>query len=458
MVTNRSRIGQLLVLLVVTWLAHSSLCRDAFAKPSRREVRGPSELRLAREANLQLELQTPAVTEAPTPLVWTTNVGRVDTPTDQTLVYTPSSPHFPQVAIIAAYDADANAPLVHFVQLIGSPTIEVKSEPNVSVMVQIAKASFGPQRTNGAGIALVQVEVAPGITTATTVATDAHGNVTRDELPLEPPSYPRLVTLCASAESAIYVIEVNTDGKPATTPTFRLQSDTAQTESATLVEPGVFRVGLLPREVLTEPKRADVRASTDDFSSACSVELTPPPVALPYVLEGSVVPRDPAYAWMIGAHLGWLTNASRISGPWASLRGAYAVSQSHAGLRIEVEAGLSQSTASVLTTDNQELELDVRTIPMFASARYVLDWGFVHPMAAVNLGAAVSQARATGANVLTNESFTTPWLGGSLGGMWWRGHHELSAEVGYALAKHSTGSVLGNVAGLRITVGYQYAL
>src|SRR5690606_5585220 len=131
----------------------------------------------------------------------------------------------------------------------------------------------------------------------------------------------------------------------------------------------------------------------------------------------------------VGANVGWLTNTHRVSGPWASVRGAYHLNQGHTGFRFEVEAALSQTNTDVLTTDGQELELDIRTIPIFASARYVLDWGIVHPMAALSVGAAISRAEAAGSNVFTDETFTTPWLAGSVGGMWWLGRHELAAEV-----------------------------
>lgn len=428
----------------------------AHAQPVGVEVHGPRELQLSRASDVTLDVKSADPAQAP--LAWVTNVGRVDVQPDGRLLYTPASRHLPQVAIVAAYDAKTKQPVVHFIQLIGSPTVEVKSEPNVSVTVEVDKASFGPQRTNGAGIALVPIEVPPGVTTATTIATDSHGNVTRDALPLNPPSYPRLLTVCADEEAAVYVFEVNSDGTPATTPTFRVQSGWATSDAATSVEAGVFRVTLRSPEALTEPRRADIRVSTEDFSSACALELTPPPVALPYTLEGKVVPVDPPYPWFIGAHLGWLTNTSRISGPWLSVRGAYALSRSHTGLRIELEAGLSSSGTSVFTTDNQELDLSVRTFPLFASARYVVDWGLVHPMAALSAGVALSRAEASGANVLTDESFATPWLGPSAGALWSLGPHELTAELGYAWAKHSSGAVLGNVGGLKLTVGYQYAL
>lgn len=445
-------------LVLTAAFAHGGLCGSAQAQlPPPVELHGPNDLHLANSSFVELTVQ-PNLQGESSPLVWSTNVGRVEATKPATLRYTPASKHFPQVAIIAAYDPTAQKPVVHFIQLIGSPTIEVKSEPNVSVTVEIGDTSFGPQRTNSAGVALVPVEVPPGTITATTVATDSHGNVTRDDLPLNPPPYPRILTLCASTESAIYVLEVDHDGKPATTPTFRIQSASASTESATPLRPGVFRVAVRSREPLTKPELVELRASADAFSSACTLELRPPPVALPYTLDGKVVPRDPAYPWLVGVHVGWLTNTNRISGPWVSARGGYALSESHHGLRLELEAGFSQSSTTVLTTDNQELDLSVRTFPIFATARYVLEWGTVHPMAAIHLGAAFSRAKATGSNVLTDESFTTPWLGASVGGAWWLGRHELTAELGYASAKHSTGSVLGNVGGLQVTLGYQYAL
>lgn len=446
-----------LLLAFVGFGSQSALCRAAFAEPARLAVRGPSQAHLAETTYVELEV-TGAAEDAWNTLAWRTNVGRVDPMAVGVLRYTPASKQFPQVALVAAYDPEQKEPVVHFVRLIGSPTIEVKSEPNVAVTVQIADTSFGPQRTDNAGIALVPVHVPPGIETATTVATDAHGNVTRDELALNPPPFPRLLTLCANAEPAVYVVEVDNDGRPATEPSFRLAVPSAVSESPALVQPGVFRVGLRPDDTLKEPLRVEARASVDSFSDSCSLDLVPPPVAEPYTFDGQVIPRERAYSWSLGATAGWLTNTHRVSGPWASVRGAYHWDDGHAGFRFELEAGVSQTNAIVLTTDGQELALDIRTIPIFANARYVFDWGIVHPMAAISVGAAMSRAQAKGSNVLTDEALTTPWLAGSVGAMWWLGRHELAAEVGYAIAKNSTGSVIGNLGGLKLTLGYQYAI
>lgn len=452
-------------LLVASGVAHADVAgvtpAPTPAEAANVVLAGPVEMRLTRETSIDLTITRsgPARAEQSAEVLrWRTNVGTLESLGPESLRYLPGPKHSPQVAIIAAYSARDKAPVVHFVQLIGSPTIEVNSEPNVNVMVEIAGASFGPQRTNSAGVALVPVEVPPGVINATTVATDSHGNVTREDLPLDPPLYPRVLTLCANGDDAVYVIEVDSRGQPASAPTFRLQADALITESPSLVQPGVFRIDVRPERPPTKTISTEVRAAVDGFTSSCSLELTPPPLALPYTLDGTVVPLEPSHPWFVGVTLGWLTNANRVSGPWAGLRGAYAFGRTHHGLRLELEAAYSQSSVEMFTTDNQTLGLELRTWPVFVNGRYILDWGIVHPMASISLGAAISRAEATGSNILTNENFVTPWLGGALGGMWWLGRHELAAEVGYTYAKHATGSVLGNVGGLHLTLAYHYGL
>lgn len=442
--------GALLLAASTTWTL------DVHARKATVSLRGPADVELDQTRSVDLEVEN--APSGGSPLTFATNVGRVETIDASHLRYTPASKHAPQVAIVGAYDPQSKTPIVHFIRLVGSPTIEVKSEPNVSVTVQVGQESFGPQRTNSAGLAQFTVQVPPGLDTATTTATDSHGNVTKGDLPLNPPPFQRILSLCASRESALYVLEVDSQGQPATKPGFMVQSGKLTAAAPTRIREGVFRVALTSATPPTETLRAEVRASADGFSSACTVEVAPPPTSLPYTLDGKVVPVDPPYRWFAGLNLGWLTNTNRISGPWVSARFGYSPSEHHAGLRFEGELGFSQSQDELLTTDNQTLELDVQTWPLFATARYVLDLGPVAPMAAVNLGAALNRARAKGGNVLTDESFLTPWFGAALGGMWWRGRHEITAEAGYAYANHTSGAVQGNVAGLRFTLGYQYAL
>ncbi len=338
-------------------------------------VTGPDRIHLnqTNTAELLFDEQT---RDALARLSWRANIGTLQTlPDGRGLVYLAPSKQLPQVAILGAYDSQTQTPTAHVIRLIGAPTIEVDSEPNVSVTVEIAGATFGPQRTNAAGNALVPVEVPPGIDTAVTFAKDPHGNVTRDELPLNPPPFSRLLALCADGESALYVVEVNRQGELIDTASFSVDSADFIASSPTLVARGIFRVELTPAKPSEQSRRGEVRAVVDGLASKCVLTATSPAVAKAYELDGTVLPIDPSRAWRIGANLGWLTNGNRVSGPLTSLRVSYAFSGALDGLRAELEAGYTQSAAELLTTDDENLDLEVRTWPVFVSARYVFDLG-----------------------------------------------------------------------------------
>lgn len=420
-------------------------------------LEGPTELHLATSDSVVLTPSNRSLAEVAN-YSWSTNIGRVELLTGEPgLRYIPPPVHYPQVAIVGAYDPVGKRPIVHVIELVGNPTVEVNSEPNVSVVVQVGGASFGPQPTDAAGLARIPVEAHSGIDTAITLATDPHGNVTRGELALNPPPFPRVLALCASSEAAVYVIEVTPDGKPAPVPTFVASSSALVASEAEQIDDGVFRVSFSSGVPLDAPLNAKVMVKADEFTTTCGLVLTPPPVALPFTIDGTVTPVEPDYPWIVGARFGWLTNTQRISGPWVSARGAYALSHSHAGFRVELEAGYSQTATTLPTTDAQTLDLVVRTWPILASARYVVDWSPIRPMVAIGLGATLTQVKATGGNVLTQDAFATPWLGGGVGGLWWRGPHELELELSYAWANNSSGAIQGNMAGVRAVLGYQYA-
>lgn len=441
-------------LVAMTALTFTCLAR-AEAEPL---LEGPERMHLNRTTAAEL-LFDERTRENLAQLSWRVNVGTLQSiPNGRGLAYSAPAKQFPQVAIIGAYDPLTKTTTVHVIRLFGAPTIEVDSEPNVSITVEIAGVSFGPERTNSSGNALVPVEVPPGVDTAVTFAKDSHGNVTRDELPLNPPRFPRLLALCADGESALYVIEVNRQGELAESATFSVYSDHFTSSAPTRVRPGVFRVEFTPTSLNDRTHQGEIRAVADGIDSRCTLNTTQPAVPNAYQLDGRVVPIDVDRTWRLGVNLGWLTNGYRISGPFTSLRVSYAFSGVADGLRAELETGYTKTTALVRTTNEQTLDLDVQTWPIFASARYVVDWGAVRPSAALNAGAAISQTEVSGDMVLTTEAFATPWLGAAVGGSWLLGDHELSAELGYAFAKRSGGSVAGNVGGLRFMVGYNYSL
>jgi hypothetical protein len=416
---------------------------------------GPTELYLKRTSSAELSFDE-TVRERLVGLSWHTNVGRVRLNANGAgLTYTPPEKQFPQVAIIGALDPTNERPLVHLIRLIGSPTIEVDSEPNVAVTVEILGTTFGPQPTDRQGNALVPIDVPPGIDSVTTFAKDAYGNVTRDELPLNAPTFPRILALCSDQEPHLYVVEVTRTGEPALEPSFSTSSPELSAAKPVAVAPGVFQVAFT-QAPNTPPGTYAVHAQLDGATSTCNLTFAPPPDPLKFALTGDVLPVSPHRPWRLGATLGWITNGHRISGPWVSGRVSRSIVDALPGLRVEAEVGFSQSSSDLRTTEGDALDLTVQTVPLIAGARYTLDWGAIHPSIAVHGGAALTRASVTGTLVSTTDSFTTPWVEASVGAWWWLGRHELVLEAGYAHSKHDIGPFVGNVAGFKFVAGYQY--
>lgn len=439
----------------VALLALCSAEARAEGAPTSPALHGPIVVHLNQTSQAELNFQPEATGLADLP--WKVTSGKATPLNDgRGLHYSAPERHYPQVVLVGAYDPVSRAPIVYLLHLVGAPTVEVDSEPNVDVVVEIAGTSFGPRRTNHSGIARVPVEVPPGVDTAVTLATDSHGNVTRGELSLDPPAFPRVLALCSQEEPVVWVVEVSPRGEPVMKPSFEVHAKGLTANEPEAVSPGVFRVAVTGSAAGSEPQDFEVSATLDGSTSSCTLTTTPVPVSRPYVLQGSIVPIAPLGYWSMGAHLGWLTNGERVSGPWGSLLVGYAFSGAPVGLRAEAEFGYSQSATSLLTTDNEPIELEVRTWPLFLTARYVLDFGVVHPSAALNIGAEVTEARASGDAVLTSETFVTPWFGGAAAVWWWLGKHEVGAEIGYAFAEHPTGAIIGNVAGSRFLLDYRY--
>lgn len=441
-----------LVSFVALCPARAQAAGSARATPA---LHGPIVVHLNQTSHAELTFPPEATGLADLP--WEVTSGTASPLADGSgLYYSAPERHYPQVVLVGAYNSRSRGPTVYLLHLVGAPTVEVDSEPNVDVVVEVAGTSFGPRRTNHSGVALVPVEVPPGVDTAVTWATDSHGNVTRGELSLDPPAFPRVLAVCSPDEPVVWVVEVSPRGEPVTSPSFEVHATGLTPKEPEAVSPGVFRVAVTGSVDGSEPQDYEVRATLDGSTSSCTLTRTPSPVILPYVLQGNIVPIAPSGHWSVGAHLGWLTNGERVSGPWGSLLVGYAFSGAPVGLRAEAEFGYSQSSSSLLTTDNEPVELEVRTWPFFLTARYVLDLGVIHPSAALNIGAEVTEARAAGDAVLTSETFVTPWFGGAAAIWWWLGQHEVGAEIGYAFAEHPTGAIIGNVAGSRFLFDYRY--
>lgn len=388
-------------------------------------------------------------------LMWKANVGSVET-LDGAVSYRLPKTSFPQVALVGAYDAESRSPVVHRVLLVGSPTVEIRSEPNVKVTVAVGERTFGPVMTDAKGLARLKIEAPPGVESVKTFATDSHENVTEGQLALNPPPFSRTLLLCAPSEDAAYVVEVDETGEFVATASFETQTGEAVAEQPVSVAPGVFRVPLRITIPTTEPKTVTVTVRHAGTTDSCSFEVAPPPPSEPFKLNGTVTPIEPEVTLFVGVEAGVSTNFGRLFGPWAALHVSYPFSSTREGLRAELAVAYTRSQSDVTTDDGQALELTVDSIPVLLGPRYVFAFGQLQVSAAIHGGISFTSESLVGS--LTDQATTaTPiWFGGDVGGAFWLGGGTVGVNVGYSYAAINEPEVSGNVAGLRATLRYEH--
>ncbi len=206
---------------------------------------GSSALAQAEDVHTVLLGQAPTTSlplpaGVPSALAWKASVGTV-TASAQSLSFELPKTTIPQVALLAAYEPTTRTPVVQRVLLIGSPTVEIRSEPNVKVTVGLGERNFGPVSTDGKGLARLKIEAPPGVGSVKTLATDSYGNVTEGQLALNPPPFPRVLVLCAPSEEAAYVVEITEQGDFAPTPSFDTRISDGDIKPTETVSPGIFR-------------------------------------------------------------------------------------------------------------------------------------------------------------------------------------------------------------------------
>jgi hypothetical protein len=390
----------------------------------------------------------------PSTLTWKTSVGTA-VPKDTHVIYRFPKTSYPQVAIVAAYDPQTRSPVVDRVIMVGTPTVEVRSEPNVKVTVRVDEKPFGPIGTDSKGLARLKIEAPPGLVNVKTFATDSYDNVTEGELALNPPPFPRVLVLCAPTEEAAYIVELNERGDFVDTPTFEAHVVNGSATAPEPVSPGIFRLPLQVQNPTPEWKTVTVNVQHSGFSDSCAFKVAPPPPSEPFKLNGTVTPIEPEFTLFVAANAGLSTNFGLLTGPWVSLQGSYPFSSTRDGLRVELTVGYTHSNTDVTTEDGQELELTVDSIPVLVGPRYVFASGLLHLSAAVHGGLSFTSESLIGP--LTDQAATaTPlWFGGDVGAGYWLGSADVGLNVGYSHAPIEQPDVSGNVAGFRVTVRYE---
>jgi hypothetical protein len=122
------------------------------------------------------------------------NTGKLEGPDDphaseQHFTYTPPPTRFPQTALLLFWvEEPRSAPEVAAVQipLLGHTTLQINTEPDAQVRVQVADASFGPRRADKQGRVDIPIDVPPGALSAQVFA-ESRGTLTARSTPLDVP-------------------------------------------------------------------------------------------------------------------------------------------------------------------------------------------------------------------------------------------------------------------------------
>jgi hypothetical protein len=234
--------------------------------PSALAIRAPGQLTLGADSQVDIEYTLPAALSGKLRV----NVGRLAPPVQlgpgrYRATYTPPPEKYPQVAILALVLDDGSDVAWARIALLGSAQIAIQSEPSVDVKVRVDDATYGPFRTDSLGRASVPVVIPPGVTHATSIATDALGNTTEQTTPVAVPSFGRIVNACMPERAdAFWVFAVDPRGMPLERAQFDLQAAPLRVLGNEPREPGVYRIRLEVPAGVHEGDRARLVASLSD--------------------------------------------------------------------------------------------------------------------------------------------------------------------------------------------------
>jgi hypothetical protein len=416
---------------------------------------GPARVNRRETPRVDLLLKTPPGVSASELELFTNSGGiellRADGPGRWRLRYELPSEKYPGVALIAAQGAAAHQFASLRIELMGYPTVDIRSEPSVSVVVQAESARFGPVLTDLRGRARLEIAVPPGVSEVTTLATDQRGNVREGRLALEPPPFSRLLAVCAPRESAVYVLAVNERGDPGGRAEFRVQAEGASAARPTPLAPGLFRVDVRP-EPGTEELEVHTTLGEEDLH--CALPGAPP---LPMAEAPTEAPHRRA-PLLLGVQLGASSNLAKVAGPWGALQLALPLGGLESGWRVEAQAGYTRSEAKLESKNGESLNLKLDTVPVAGSLRYGLALGRWQGSAAASLGVAWVNLQADRESGQEQHMALPLWIGGAVRGAYLFSGGEAGLELGYSQAKVHEDAIQGNAAGLRASLGYLFHL
>lgn len=417
---------------------------------------GPARVNRRETPRVDLLLKTPPEVNASELELFTNSGGiellRADGPGRWRLRYELPSEKYPGVALIAAQGAAAHQFASLRIELMGYPTVDIRSEPSVSIVVQAESARFGPVVTDARGRARLEIAVPPGVSEVTTLATDQRGNVREGRLALEPPPFSRLLAVCAPRESAVYVLAVNERGNPGGRAEFHVQAEGASTARPRALAPGLFRVDVRPEPGSDE---LEVHTTLGEEDLHCALPGAP---ALPVAEAAPAEAVHRRAPLLLGVQLGASSNLAKVAGPWGALQLALPLGGLESGWRLEAQAGYTRSEARLESANGETLNLELHTVPVAGSLRYGLALGRWQGSAAASLGVAWVNLQAERASGEEQHTALPLWIGGAVRGAYLFSGGEAGLELGYSQAQVQEDAIRGNAAGLRASLGYLFHL
>lgn len=204
------------------------------------DLHGPRFVRLGVDQTVTLSIRAPS---GPRPEIhasvgtvgaWTRVGDRLQA------AYKPPSTKFPQFALIAVVSPARRAFDWRVLPLYGRGRLALTSEPHASVRIRVGEHEFGPVQTDRRGKTRLSVWVPPGIQTATTIASDTLGNVEQGTLPLRPPRFKRVLTVCPGTSLRALMFAIDLTGSPLDRAPLELTTDRGRVRDANPVTRGVY--------------------------------------------------------------------------------------------------------------------------------------------------------------------------------------------------------------------------
>lgn len=277
--------------------------------------------------------------------------------------YTPPDVRHPLWATLLFWEpgpgAQRPSPAVLRLPLLGRTTLDIATEPDAQVVVQVQRARFGPVRASPQGLARIAVEVPPGVRSARVLAT-AHGEQTEREVQLDVPPARGLAALLgpgelAQGETAWLAVA----GEETLTP--EALELTVEGGQAELQEgrPLLYRV--TPAAGATSLRVQLRRRSGEDALSLEAAVLPAPaaPVAPPPAPEPTA-PRALSLFALGGAYFAGGAN----TGPALALGLRHALPALSPRLSVEGEVGLRRAG---FTPEDQAVQSRVLAVPLLLS-------------------------------------------------------------------------------------------